>query len=146
MKERTLKFVLAPLDKPRARASLYARHYLTGFTPLDNSKVQANPVRKSIGFSPNNENSDSRAYLTGFTLIEMIVVVAIVALLAVFGMPAVRTLLNSFHSEGNTRAMINSALSCARSIAVKNHTPQVSVSSMRIIPVTAMIFWQCRNI
>jgi len=84
MQERTLKFVSTPLDKPGARASLY-----------------------------------TRCYLTGFTLIEMMVVVAIVALLVVFGMPAVRTMVNSFHSEGNTRAMINSALACARAMAAK---------------------------
>ncbi len=52
----------------------------------------------------------------------MLVVVAIVAVLMVFGMPAVRTMLNSFHSDGNTRAMINSALAAARSIAVSEQT------------------------
>ncbi len=57
-----------------------------------------------------------------FTLIEMMVVVAIVALLIVFGMPAMRTMVNSFHSEGNTRAMINSALCCARAMAAKEQT------------------------
>ncbi len=57
-----------------------------------------------------------------FTLIEMMVVVAIVALLIVFGIPAVRTMVNSFHTEGNTRAMINSALACARGIAAQEQT------------------------
>jgi prepilin-type N-terminal cleavage/methylation domain-containing protein len=57
-----------------------------------------------------------------FTLIEMMVVVGIIALLMVFGMPAMRTMVNSFHSEGNTRAMINSALCCARAIAAKEQT------------------------
>ncbi len=59
---------------------------------------------------------------SAFTLIEMVVVIAIIAVLIVFGMPAARTMVNSFHSEGDTRAMINSALSTARAIAEKQHT------------------------
>ena len=61
----------------------------------------------------------SRRYLTGFTLMEMMVVIAIVATLAVFAIPAARMLLNSFQSDGNTRAMINSTLGAARAIAAK---------------------------
>ena len=59
---------------------------------------------------------------SGFTLIELMVVVTIVAMLMVFGMPAVRTMVNSFHCDGNTRAMINSAFACARSIAVREQS------------------------
>jgi prepilin-type N-terminal cleavage/methylation domain-containing protein len=91
MQERTLKFVLTPLDKGAPATG-------AGANPF----VAPSPATKR-----------------GFTLIEMLVVVAIVALLAVFGIPAVRTMVNSFHSDGNTRAMINSALACARAIAMK---------------------------
>ncbi len=94
MQERTLQFVSTPLDKGAPATS-------AGANPF----VAASPATKA-----------------GFTLIEMMVVVAIVALLMVFGMPAVRTLVNSFQSDGNTRTMINSALACARSIAAKEQT------------------------
>lgn len=63
-----------------------------------------------------------RAKYKGFTLIETMVVIGIVALLAVFGIPVVRTMVNSFHADGNTRMMINSALSAARAIAVREQT------------------------
>lgn len=56
---------------------------------------------------------------TGFTLIEMMIVVGVIALLVFFGLPAIRTMVNSLHTEGNTRAMINAALSTARTIAAK---------------------------
>jgi hypothetical protein len=52
---------------------------------------------------------------------EMTVVVAIVAMLAVFGLPAVRALLSSFETQGGARAMINAALASARAIAAKEH-------------------------
>ena len=57
----------------------------------------------------------------GLTLIEMTLVVATIALLVGFGVPAVRALVNSFHSESGTRTMISAALSSARAMAVKNH-------------------------
>ncbi len=57
----------------------------------------------------------------GLTLTEMTVVVAIVAMLVVFGLPAVRALLNSFETQGGARAMINAALASARAIAAKEH-------------------------
>jgi len=50
---------------------------------------------------------------------EMTVVVAAVALLAVFGLPAIRAFFNSLESKGPTEAMISSALSSARAIAIK---------------------------
>ncbi len=58
---------------------------------------------------------------SGVTLIEMIVVVAIVAMLAVFVTPAIRTFLGSMATQGSTRAMIGAALSSARAIAIKEH-------------------------
>ena len=57
-----------------------------------------------------------------FTLVEMLVVVGIIALLMVFGIPAVQTMVRSFHSDGEARAMISSALACARAIAAKEQT------------------------
>ncbi len=56
---------------------------------------------------------------SGISLTEMTVVVAIVAVLAGFGLPAIRGLVNSFETEGGTRAMISSALASARAIAAK---------------------------
>ena len=56
---------------------------------------------------------------SGITLMEMTVVVAIVALLAAFGLPAIRTFVNSLESKGPAEAMINAALSSARAIALK---------------------------
>jgi len=56
---------------------------------------------------------------SGLTLTEMTVVIAIVAMLAVFGLPAVRALLSSFETQGGARAMISAALASARAIAAK---------------------------
>ena len=55
----------------------------------------------------------------GFTLTEMTLVVATIALLLGLGLPAVRLLINSFESESGTRSMINAALSNARAIAAR---------------------------
>jgi prepilin-type N-terminal cleavage/methylation domain-containing protein len=55
----------------------------------------------------------------GLTLIEMLVVVAIIAALAGFGAPAVKSLLASFESEDSVRAMIQTALSAARAMAIE---------------------------
>jgi type II secretory pathway pseudopilin PulG len=57
---------------------------------------------------------------SGLTLIEMTLVVATIALLVGFALPAVRALVNSFQSEGGTRTMIDAALSSARAVAVNN--------------------------
>lgn len=57
----------------------------------------------------------------GLTLTEMTVVVAIVAMLVVFGLPAVRALLSSFETQAGTKAMISAALATARAIAAKEH-------------------------
>ncbi len=55
----------------------------------------------------------------GLTLMEMTVVVAVVAMLTVFGLPAVRTLLNSFESQAGAKCMISASLASARAIAAK---------------------------
>jgi len=59
----------------------------------------------------------------GMTLIEITVVVAIIATLVGFGAPAVRALLKSFQSESATRAMVQSALDTARTLAMANQRP-----------------------
>jgi prepilin-type N-terminal cleavage/methylation domain-containing protein len=56
---------------------------------------------------------------SGHTLTEMLVVIAIMALLATLGMPAVRALLSSFEFDSGTRGMLSAALTNARSIAAK---------------------------
>ena len=56
----------------------------------------------------------------GLTLIEMTLVVATIALLVGFGLPAVRSLLHSFESESGTRGAISAALSAARAMAIKH--------------------------
>lgn len=60
-----------------------------------------------------------RAASKGVTLTEMTVVVAVVALLTAFSMPAVRAFFNSLATQGNAKAMISAALSSARAIAAK---------------------------
>jgi hypothetical protein len=61
---------------------------------------------------------DFRAHKSnGLTLIEMTLVIATIALLIGFGVPAVRALVNSFHSEGGVRSVIEAALSSARAMA-----------------------------
>ena len=56
---------------------------------------------------------------SGLTLTEMAVVIATIALLAAFGLPAVRMLLESFESGSGAKSMISAALSSARAIAAK---------------------------
>ncbi len=56
---------------------------------------------------------------SGRTLIEMSVVIAAVVLLGSFGLPAVRTFLNSFESGTGGRPVISAALASARAIAAK---------------------------
>ena len=55
----------------------------------------------------------------GLTLMETTVVITAAALLTVFGLPAVRTFLNSLESQGGTKAMISASLATARAIAAK---------------------------
>jgi prepilin-type N-terminal cleavage/methylation domain-containing protein len=56
---------------------------------------------------------------SGFTLIEMMVVIAIVALLVSVSMPALRQLVNSTATEGTVRGMIGAAMASARAIAAR---------------------------
>ncbi|MFZ0033669.1 MAG: hypothetical protein WAK60_01600 [Sedimentisphaerales bacterium] len=55
----------------------------------------------------------------GFTLMEEAIVVAVISLLVVLGIPAVRVLIHSFETEGGTKSMISAALASARAIAAK---------------------------
>ena len=55
----------------------------------------------------------------GVTLVEMMVVVAIAALMVGLTIPAANMLLNSFESESGAKSIISSALASARAIAAK---------------------------
>jgi len=55
----------------------------------------------------------------GFTLVEIMVVVAIIVLFAGLSLPGIRALVGSFEIQGGTRTMIAAALSSARAIAAK---------------------------
>lgn len=57
---------------------------------------------------------------TGLTLIEMTLVVATMALLAGFTMPAVRALMNSFQTQSGVQSMIEAAMSSARAMAMSS--------------------------
>jgi type II secretory pathway pseudopilin PulG len=54
------------------------------------------------------------------TLIEITVVVAIIAMLVGFGLPAVRALINSVQSESVVRTMVQGVLDTARNLAMAN--------------------------
>lgn len=54
------------------------------------------------------------------TLTEMVLVIAAVAVMAALAVPAVDALLKGFESEGQTKAMISSALASARASAMKH--------------------------
>ncbi len=56
---------------------------------------------------------------SGLTLTEMAVVITTIALLVGLGLPAVRTLLNSFESGTGAKSMISAALAGARAVAAK---------------------------
>ena len=51
---------------------------------------------------------------SGLTLPEMVVVIATIALLVGFGLPAIRSLLNSFESQSGAKTMISASLASAR--------------------------------
>ena len=61
----------------------------------------------------------ARSRQSAVTLTEMTVVIAAVALLVVFGLPAIRTFISSFESEGGARTLISAALASARAIAAR---------------------------
>lgn len=54
---------------------------------------------------------------SGLTLMEMTLVIAVVALLTILGLPAIRTFFNSFELSGGTKSMISAALASGRAIA-----------------------------
>ncbi|MDD5063149.1 MAG: hypothetical protein PHQ35_00105 [Phycisphaerae bacterium] len=56
---------------------------------------------------------------SGLSLMEEVVVVAIIAILVVFGLPAIRAFTRSVESGGSARAMISAALASGRAIAAK---------------------------
>jgi len=56
---------------------------------------------------------------TGFTLTEMVVVLATMSLLVAFGLPVMRMIRESFESGTGGKSMISAALSTARAIAAK---------------------------
>lgn len=61
----------------------------------------------------------TRSEQSGLTLPELAVVIATIALLAGFALPAIRALLNSFQTQSGAKAMISATLSSARAIAAK---------------------------
>ncbi|HPS55401.1 MAG TPA: prepilin-type N-terminal cleavage/methylation domain-containing protein [Sedimentisphaerales bacterium] len=56
---------------------------------------------------------------SGFTLMEMVAVVAAVAILTLLSLPAARSLRKSFVNEGAAQGLINSALASARAMAAE---------------------------
>jgi prepilin-type N-terminal cleavage/methylation domain-containing protein len=56
---------------------------------------------------------------SGLTMTEMVLVVAIIALLTSLGLPAVRMLIRSFESSSGATSMISAALASARAIAAR---------------------------
>ena len=61
----------------------------------------------------------TRSKQSGLTLPEMVVVIATIALLVGFGLPALRALLNSFETQSGAKTLISTALASARAIAAK---------------------------
>lgn len=61
----------------------------------------------------------TRSKQSGLTLPEMAVVIATIALLVGFGLPAIRALLNSFETQTGARTLISTSLASARAIAAK---------------------------
>ena len=68
---------------------------------------------------PDNAMNYKPQHKTGFTLTEMVVVIATISLLVVFGLPVMRVIRESLESKTGGKSMISAALSCARAIAAK---------------------------
>ncbi len=58
---------------------------------------------------------------SGLSIMEEVVVVAIVAMMVFLGVPAIRAFLRSVESEGSVRAMISATLATGRAIAAREH-------------------------
>lgn len=65
------------------------------------------------------EKMEAKSRQSGLTLMEQVVVIAAIALLVAFGLPAIRTFFRSVESRGGARAMISTSLTSARAIAAK---------------------------
>ena len=63
----------------------------------------------------------TRSKQSGLTLPELAVVIATIALLVGFVLPAIRALLNSFETQSGAKTLISTALSSARAIAAKEN-------------------------
>lgn len=61
----------------------------------------------------------TRSKQSGLTLPEIAVVIATIALLVGFALPAIRALLNSFETQSGAKTLISTALASARAIAAK---------------------------
>jgi len=56
---------------------------------------------------------------SGFTLVELMTIIAVILVLATIGLPAVKQVLDSFESSVSVRHLISAALSNARAIAAR---------------------------
>lgn len=70
---------------------------------------------------------NARRYLTGLTLTELAVVIAVMALLAGIALPAARMIIGSFESGDSAKGMISAALASARGLAAKEGRYYVGV-------------------
>lgn len=64
-----------------------------------------------------------RTRQNGLTLTELVVVVAVVAILLGISVPTAQKIMDSFEHSAGTRSLIDAALSSARAMAVSNNTP-----------------------